>query len=111
MSMTIILAASIGLLTACSSCEELRPQFERPRVADEGEHWGVRYILDHCKRCPDCCTTTDGFIDEYGVWRPDSWLPPDPVARCIESNAGKLRQGWTEAMLHSWCVSSIKGDD
>lgn len=40
-------------------------------------HWRIQYVTDACKVCPQCCVaiTDRGFIDEYGVERPTSWLP------------------------------------
>lgn len=42
-------------------------------------NWHERYVDEQCARCPDCCVqvTENGFIDEYGVERPEDWLPDD----------------------------------
>ena len=61
------------MLVGCGPVEvEIEP------VEDTG-HWGIRYIEDNCDRCPECCVriTENGFIDEYGVERPMTWLPTD----------------------------------
>jgi hypothetical protein len=49
-------------------------------------HWHTQYVTDACKACPECCivVTDHGFIDEYGVERPISWLPNAKTLKALK---------------------------
>jgi len=113
-----VLVCIVALVLSCatdSEIEDWETLDSAVETLETGEHWSVRYIEDNCARCPECCVqiTENGFIDEYGVERPTSWLPDEPllgdVDQCYDCPGCDCICVMDGAGL--WWVDATLGDD
>ena len=75
--------------------EQYHPYEDEPTwEAEPAVHWGVRYIHDHCERCPECCVADlwdGGEEDDDSQWCEDC---PSDSCLCIQDEEGRW---WLDA--------------